>query len=52
MLIETCTQEKGYLPFYGLVGQRFCLLDKAYQEAFDETFAKQVCAPLPSLSRG
>ncbi|KAJ4459796.1 putative Long chain acyl-CoA synthetase 7 [Paratrimastix pyriformis] len=41
MLIETCTQEKSYLPFYGLVGQRFCLLDRAYQECFDECFRKQ-----------
>eukprot|EP01103_Thecamoeba_quadrilineata_P014609 TRINITY_DN4399_c0_g1_i1.p1 TRINITY_DN4399_c0_g1~~TRINITY_DN4399_c0_g1_i1.p1 ORF type:complete len:785 (-),score=211.07 TRINITY_DN4399_c0_g1_i1:109-2463(-) len=41
MLIECCSQERTYLRFYGLLGQRFCLLDTAYQKRFDECFVKQ-----------
>lgn len=28
MLIECCSQERTYLRFYGLLGQRFCMLNK------------------------
>jgi len=41
MLIECCSQERTYMRFYGLLAQRFCMLDKVYQEAFDRTFVAQ-----------
>eukprot|EP01117_Protostelium_nocturnum_P019870 TRINITY_DN8718_c0_g1_i3.p1 TRINITY_DN8718_c0_g1~~TRINITY_DN8718_c0_g1_i3.p1 ORF type:complete len:450 (+),score=125.35 TRINITY_DN8718_c0_g1_i3:480-1829(+) len=41
MLIECCCQEKTYLRFYGLLGQRFCDLDRVYREGFEECFAGQ-----------
>jgi pre-mRNA-splicing factor CWC22 len=28
MLLECCSQERTYLRFYGLLGQRFCMLNK------------------------
>jgi pre-mRNA-splicing factor CWC22 len=28
MLLECCSQERTYLRFYGLLGQRFCLINK------------------------
>ena len=31
MLIECCAQERTYLRFYGLLAERFCLIDRAYQ---------------------
>eukprot|EP00457_Paulinella_chromatophora_P002310 gb/GEZN01002314.1/.p1 GENE.gb/GEZN01002314.1/~~gb/GEZN01002314.1/.p1 ORF type:complete len:747 (+),score=137.04 gb/GEZN01002314.1/:74-2314(+) len=39
MMIECCSQERTYLKFYGLLGQRFCEIDVTYQEKFDECFA-------------
>ncbi|KDO17478.1 hypothetical protein SPRG_17087 [Saprolegnia parasitica CBS 223.65] len=41
MLIECCSQERTYLRYYGLLGQRFCLIQREYQNAFDDAFAKQ-----------
>ena len=41
MLIECCAQERTYLRFYGLLGERFSLIEKQYQVEFDELFAKQ-----------
>jgi len=41
MLIECCSQERTYMRFYGLLAQRFCLLDKVYQECFDNCFVGQ-----------
>lgn len=43
MLIECCSQERTYLRFYGLLGHRFCLLNRLYQELFDQAFLQQVC---------
>jgi hypothetical protein len=31
MIIECCAQERTYLRFYGLLAERFCLIDRAYQ---------------------
>lgn len=42
MLIECCSQERTYMRYYGLLAQRFCFLDKAYQECFDTCFVGQV----------
>jgi len=41
MLIECCSQERTYMRFYGLLGQRFCMLDNVYQENFDHCFVGQ-----------
>jgi pre-mRNA-splicing factor CWC22 len=30
-----------YQRYYGLIGQRFCNLNKVYQDFFDETFTEQ-----------
>ncbi|OMJ82911.1 hypothetical protein SteCoe_16309 [Stentor coeruleus] len=40
MLIECCTHERTYLRFYGLLAQRFCILNPAYQEHFQVSFQK------------
>lgn len=39
MLIECCSQERTYLKYFGLLGQRFCLVKRSYQEAFETAFA-------------
>uniref|UniRef100_K3WMS1 MI domain-containing protein n=1 Tax=Globisporangium ultimum (strain ATCC 200006 / CBS 805.95 / DAOM BR144) TaxID=431595 RepID=K3WMS1_GLOUD len=41
MLIECCSQERTYLRYYGLLGQRFCMIKREYQDGFDECFAEQ-----------
>jgi pre-mRNA-splicing factor CWC22 len=41
MIVECCAQERTYLRFYGLLGARFCFLNKAYQNCFDECFMRQ-----------
>jgi len=41
MLVECCCQERTYLRYYGLIGQRFCLINRKWQEAFDATFYEQ-----------
>lgn len=41
MIVECCSQERTYLRFYGLLGQRFCMLKKEYQDEFDKCFMQQ-----------
>ena len=41
MILECCSQERSYVRYYGLLGQRFCLLRREYQEGFQECFARQ-----------
>nr|GLL29265.1 pre-mRNA-splicing factor CWC22 homolog [Ipomoea trifida] len=41
MLLECCSQERTYLRNYGLWGQRFCMINKVYQENFDKYFVQQ-----------
>eukprot|EP01006_Ploeotia_vitrea_P021997 TRINITY_DN54412_c0_g1_i1.p1 TRINITY_DN54412_c0_g1~~TRINITY_DN54412_c0_g1_i1.p1 ORF type:complete len:587 (+),score=75.74 TRINITY_DN54412_c0_g1_i1:136-1761(+) len=41
MIVECCAQERTYLRFYGLLGQRFCMMKRVYQEAAEEEFKKQ-----------
>lgn len=41
MLLECCSQERTYLRYYGLLGQRFCMLKREYQDACDACFAEQ-----------
>lgn len=44
MLVECCAQERSYMRFYPLVAQRFCALEKSYQDAVGRVFAEQVCS--------
>ena len=41
MILECCSQERSYQRFYGLLGQRLCEVNNAFQEKFEETFAQQ-----------
>jgi len=41
MLLECCSQERTYLRYYGLLGQRFCEISTVYQDKFDDLFAHQ-----------
>lgn len=43
MILECASQERTYMRFYGLLAERFCNIDKIYQETFDECFANHVC---------
>lgn len=42
MIFECCTQERTYLRFYGLLAQRFCLLNpEVYAPKLHELFLNQ-----------
>ncbi|KAI7983854.1 Pre-mRNA-splicing factor cwc22 [Camellia lanceoleosa] len=41
MLLECCSQERTYLRYYGLLGQRFCMINKVHQENFENCFVQQ-----------
>ncbi|XP_073285275.1 uncharacterized protein [Primulina huaijiensis] len=41
MLLECCSQERTYLRYYGLLGQRLCMLNKVHQENFGKCFVQQ-----------
>lgn len=41
MIIECCSQERTYMRFYGLCGQRLALIDRVYQECFEKSFVNQ-----------
>lgn len=42
MLIECCSQERTFIRYYGLIGQRFCLLrDSRWAPAFITAFQEQ-----------
>ncbi|KAL6499603.1 hypothetical protein OROGR_027513 [Orobanche gracilis] len=41
MLLECCSQERTYLRYYGLLGQRFCMINKIHQENFEKCFVEQ-----------
>jgi pre-mRNA-splicing factor CWC22 len=38
MLIECCSQERSYSAFYGLISERFCKLNRVWNECFEEAF--------------
>lgn len=40
MLLECCMQERTYLRFFGLLSQRFCLLNPVYQEHYQYLFTQ------------
>lgn len=41
MVVECCSQERSFLRFYGLLGQRLCLLNQAWVGVFNEAFTNQ-----------
>jgi len=38
MVIECCSQERSYSAFYGLVSERFCKLERVWNESFEKAF--------------
>lgn len=38
MVLECCMQERTYTRFYGLLAQRFCLLNELYGQKYHELF--------------
>ena len=38
MVIECCSQERSYSNFYGLVGERFCKLNRVWFDCFETAF--------------
>ncbi|KAI0047068.1 MIF4G-domain-containing protein [Auriscalpium vulgare] len=38
MVIECCSQERSYSTFYGLVAERFCKLNRVWNECFEQAF--------------
>ncbi|TFY82661.1 hypothetical protein EWM64_g1354 [Hericium alpestre] len=38
MIIECCSQERSYSTFYGLVAERFCKLNRVWNECFEACF--------------
>ena len=40
MLVECCSQERTFLRYYGLLAQRFCMISRAYQDRFEESFGE------------
>ncbi|XP_059077212.1 uncharacterized protein LOC131035794 [Cryptomeria japonica] len=41
MLLECCSQERTYRRYYGLLGKRFYMINKVYQEFFEKCFVQQ-----------
>ena len=40
MVIECCSQERSYSTFYGLVGERFCRLNRVWFDCFETVFGE------------
>ena len=38
MVIECCSQERSYSNFYGLVSERFCKLNRVWNECYESAF--------------
>ncbi|KAF8811941.1 MIF4G-domain-containing protein [Phlegmacium glaucopus] len=38
MIIECCSQERSYSTFYGLIGERFCKLNRVWTDSFESAF--------------
>lgn len=38
MIIECCSQERSYSTFYGLVGERFCKLNRVWADCVEHAF--------------
>ncbi|XP_015070595.1 pre-mRNA-splicing factor CWC22 homolog [Solanum pennellii] len=41
MLLECCSQEKTFLHYYALLGQRLCMINKVHQQNFERSFMQQ-----------
>lgn len=41
MILECCMQERTFIRFYGLLGERFCQISSVYRDVFDDMFAIQ-----------
>ncbi|KAL6203716.1 hypothetical protein ACLB2K_027415 [Fragaria x ananassa] len=41
MLLKCCSQERSYLRYYGLLGQRLCMINRIHQENFEKCFVEQ-----------
>ncbi|KAK6961530.1 pre-mRNA-splicing factor CWC22 [Biomphalaria glabrata] len=41
MILDCCAQLRTYEKFFGLLGQRFCQIDKKYVEPFQQIFVDQ-----------
>jgi pre-mRNA-splicing factor CWC22 len=41
MVIECCSQEKTFIKYYALLGERFCKLNRAYMDVFADSFVQQ-----------
>ena len=41
MILDNCAQQRTYERFFGLLGQRFCLLKKEFVECFEKVFQDQ-----------
>lgn len=39
MIVECCSQERSYSNFYGLIGERFCKINRIWCDAFEQAFA-------------
>ena len=42
MIVECCAQERSYIKFFGLLAQRFCQVNREFQDRFVDSFAEQV----------
>ncbi|KAF3240569.1 pre-mRNA-splicing factor cwc22 [Orbilia oligospora] len=38
MIVECCSQERTYAKFYGNIGERFCKLNRLWQDLFEKSF--------------
>ncbi|KAF2769952.1 MIF4G-domain-containing protein [Teratosphaeria nubilosa] len=40
MIIECCSQERTYNKFFGMIGERFCKLNRLWKDLFQQMFEK------------
>lgn len=40
MIVECCSQERSYSQFFGLIGERFCKLNRTWTDNFQDAFQK------------
>lgn len=40
MIIECCSQERTYNKFFGMIGERFCKLNRLWRDLFEQMFMK------------
>ena len=39
MIVECCSQDRSYNQFFGLIGERFCKLNRIWTDTYQEAFA-------------